>query len=233
MSAVNKTYQKIKNYEWGKLFFELVVVFLGVTGGFLLNNWRIEQDERKFEQKYLESFLQDIKLDIPELEKAVKTDSIWLEQAKPMLTSIVNKNINLDSARVMIKMIVKISRLDANKSTFEEISNSGNLNILTEFELKSQIVKYYLDLGGVEFIDDYFNKYFSDFVMPFILSEYSVLTEEFNNINVINSVRFSNVVAGYYAMVQQRIAVYKSLLHDSYLLRDELDNRLIVKSSWE
>jgi len=139
-----------------------------------------------------------------------------------MLNSIINKSIKLDSAQAMIKMIVKISRLDANKSTFEEISNSGNLNILTDFELKSQIVKYYLDLGGVEFIDEYFNKYFSDFVMPFILSEYSVLTGEFNNKSVVNSVRFSNVVAGYYSMVQQRVAAYESLLNDSYLLRDEL-----------
>jgi len=144
-----------------------------------------------------------------------------------MLTSIVNKNISTDSARAMIKMIVKISRIDANKSTFEEISNSGNLNILTNFELKSQIVKYYLDLGGVEFIDDYFNKYFSDFVMPFILSEYSVLTEEFNDKNVINSIRFSNVVAGYYSMVQQRVTAYQALLNDSYLLRDDLEKIIL------
>ena len=159
MTAFNNTYQKIKKYEWGKLFFELIVVFLGVSAGFLLNNWRMEQEEIKLEEKYLKSFLQDIKLDIPELEKAVETDSLWLALAKPILTSIVNKNISLDSARIMIKMILKISKLNANKSTFEEISNSGNLNILTDFELKSQIVKYYLDLGGVEFIDDYFNKY--------------------------------------------------------------------------
>jgi hypothetical protein len=222
MTAAKKTYHKIKNYEWGKLFFELIVVFLGVTAGFILNNWRIEQDERRIEEKYLTSFLQDIELDIPEIEKAVETDSVWLTQAKPMLNSIINKSIKLDSAQAMIKMIVKISRLDANKSTFEEISNSGNLNILTDFELKSQIVKYYLDLGGVEFIDEYFNKYFSDFVMPFILSEYSVLTGEFNNKSIVNSVRFSNVVAGYYSMVQQRVAAYESLLNDSYLLRDEL-----------
>lgn len=227
MTELNKTYHKIINYEWGKLFFELIVVFLGVTAGFVLNNWRMEQEERKLEEKYLKSFLEDIKLDIPELEKAVETDSLWLVQGKPMLTSIVNKNIRTDSARVMIKMIVKISRLDANKSTFEEISNSGNLNILTNFELKSQIVKYYLDLGGVEFIDDYFNKYFSDFVMPFILSEYSVLTEEFKDKNVINSIRFSNVVAGYYSMVQQRVTAYKALLNDSYLLRDELEKIIL------
>lgn len=225
MSAVKKTYHKIKNYEWGKLFFELIVVFLGVTGGFVLNNWRMQEQEKHVEQKYITSFLQDVNYDIPELEKAVKYDSLWLVRSKPLLNAIVNKEISVDSAQIMIKLIATISKIDANTSTFEEISNSGNLNILSDFELKAQIVKYYLDLGGVGFIDDYFHNYFNDFVMPFIFNEYSVLTEKFNNNEIIHSVRFSNVVAGYYSMVQQRIAAYKALLSDSYLLRDELSEK--------
>jgi len=228
MSAIRNSIHKIKNYEWGKLFFELIVVFLGVTGGFLLNNWRMEQEERVLEEKYLSSFLQDVNYDIPELENAIKTDSIWLAKAKPLLASIVNKNIKIDSAQIIIKMIVTISKVDAHSSTYEEISNSGNLNIISDFELKAQIVNYYLALGGVGFIDDYFHKYFSDFVMPFILTEYSVLTGEFNNENIINTVRFSNVVAGYYSLVQQRIDAYTSLLDDCYLLRDELSKRQVV-----
>jgi len=228
MAAIKNTLHKIKNYEWGKLFFELIVVFLGVTGGFLLNNWRMEQEERVLEEKYLSSFLQDVNYDIPELENAIKTDSIWLAKAKPFLGTILNKNIKIDSAQIIIKMIVTISKIDAHSSTYEEISNSGNLNIISDFELKAQIVDYYLALGGVGFIDDYFHKYFSDFVMPFILTEYSVLTGEFNNENVINTVRFSNLVAGYYSLVQQRIDAYTSLLDDCYLLRDELSKRQVV-----
>ena len=226
MSAIKNTLDRIINYEWGKLFFELIVVFLGVTAGFVLNNWRMEQEEKNFEQKYLESFLQDVSLDIPELENAVRTDSIWLARAKPLLSSIINKNIEVDSAQAIIKMVVTISKIDAHSSTYEEISNSGNLNLITDYELKGQIVDYYLALGGVGFIDDYFHKYFSDFVMPFVFTEYSVLTEEFNDKNVVNSVRFSNVVAGYYSLVQQRIAAYESLLRDSYLLREELNNKV-------
>jgi hypothetical protein len=121
----------------GKLFFELIMVFLGVNAGFVLNNWRMEQDERNLEQKYLASFLQDVKMDIPGLENAIRTDSMWLATAKPLLNSIINKNIKFDSATVMIKMIVKISIIDANSSSYEENSNSGNLNIITNFELKS------------------------------------------------------------------------------------------------
>ena len=229
MPIIINTLHKFKNYEWGKLFFELIVVFLGVTGGFILNNWRIEQEEKKLEHKYLASFLQDIEFDIPELESSVKADSVWLSRTKPLLASIIDKSIKIDSAQAMIIMIASISKIDAHNSTYEEISNSGNLNILTDFELKTKIVDYYLALGGVGFIDEYFHSYFNEFVMPFIFSEYSVLTNEFNDKRIINSVKFSNVVAGYYSMVQQRIAAYQSLLKDSYLLRDELNKKINLK----
>jgi len=104
MSAIKNTVDKIVNYEWGKLFFELIVVFLGVTAGFVLNNWRMDQEERKIEQKYLASFLQDIKFDIPELENAVTTDSIWLARAKPLLNKIMNKNIEMYDTLIILIM---------------------------------------------------------------------------------------------------------------------------------
>jgi len=37
--------------KWSKLILELFVVFLGVTAGFVLNNWRMSKQEYKLEQK--------------------------------------------------------------------------------------------------------------------------------------------------------------------------------------
>jgi len=56
MAAVKNTLHKIKNYEWGKLFFELIVVFLGITAGFILNNWRMEQEEKNWNKNIFPAF---------------------------------------------------------------------------------------------------------------------------------------------------------------------------------
>ena len=55
---------KMASYDWKKLFFELIVVFLGVTAGFLLNNWRIQKDAQSTEEKYLSGFHQDVVMNI-------------------------------------------------------------------------------------------------------------------------------------------------------------------------
>jgi hypothetical protein len=202
----------IGNYTWEKLGLELIVVFLGVTSGFLLNNWRTHEQEKELEQKYISGFSDDVTFNIKELRNAVKWDSVWLACANPLLLSIRGGTISLDSSLAAMKLILRLDRIDLHTGTYEDITNSGNLNIINDFNLKSLIIDYHIAVQGLGFMDDYFSKYFSDFVMPFIFSECNVLTQQFKDPEIIKSTRFSNVIAGYYSMIQQRRAAFSGLL---------------------
>ena len=215
-------FQKIRNYDWKKLFFELVVVFLGVTAGFLLNNWRLDQQNEQLEKKYMNGFLEDVNTNITDLETAIESDSLWLNRTKPILATIQKGTITVDSANNVIKLIAEISKADIQSGTYEDITNSGNLNIISDYNLKKQIVDYHVAISGVEFIDNYFYQYFSDFVMPFIFSNFSVLNGTLDKPGIIKTNQFANVIAGYFSMVQQRKSAYEGLLEKSYSLRDEL-----------
>ena len=212
----------IKNYNWGKLGLELIVVFLGVTSGFLLNNWREQEQEKRIEQKYISSFIKDVNDNISDLESLTVADSIWLNAATPNLISLQNKSLIEDSAKLVIRRVLQINKMDSHSGTYEDITNSGNLNLIRNFDLKTNIVDYHLALKGVGFIDDHFYKYFNDFVMPFVFSEFNVLSGEFKNAGEINNIRFSNIFTGYYSMVQQRNSAYKDILLKSYKLKEEL-----------
>jgi hypothetical protein len=213
---------QIKSYDWQKLFLELVVVFLGVTAGFLLNNWQNQRQTSSLEKKYLNGFLQDANANISEIRKAVKSDSLWLHDAKPKLLELSKGKLEPDSANALFKMIVNISKADIQTGTYDAIVNSGNLNIISDYKLKRQIVGYSSSISGTRYIEDYFYQYFNEFVMPFVFSNYNVLQGTFDNKGIIKTTKFSNVVAGYYSMVQQRLASYKKLLEDSLKLKDNL-----------
>ncbi len=211
-----------KNYNWGQLFFELVVVFLGVTAGFLLNNWQLQRLDLSLEQKYLNGFLQDTKANSAELRSLILSDSLWLDRAKPKIMSIREGSINTDSAKSLVKMILQISKADLQTSTYEDIINSGKLNIISNYNLKKQIVDYHVTIKGMEFLDGYFYNFMNETVMPFVMSNYEIIKDRFNNPEVINSTLFSNVAAGYFSMVQQRKASYERLFNKSISLEAEL-----------
>jgi len=209
-------------YNWGKLGLELLVVFLGVSSGFLLNNWRERQLEQEFEQKYIAGFIEDVNNNIDQLEGLTASDSVWLKQAKINVTAINDNSLTLDSAEAMVKKIVAINRMEPHEGTYEDMTNSGNLSIIKNFELKSKIVDYQIALKEVRFVDDYFYKYFNDFVMPFVISNFNVLSGHFEDENAYKNLEFTNAFVGYFSMVQQRQMVYKDLLVKSKYLSESL-----------
>lgn len=218
---------KRKNtYDWKKLFVELLVVFLGVTAGFLLNNWRQDNQDQKLEKKYLHGFLEDVKADIPILQEAIKADSLWLQRTKPQLFAIQRANMSVDSANSLIKRIVSLSKLEPQTGTYEDITNSGNLNLIQNYTVKKEIVDYHLAIKSAGFLDDYFYRYFNDFVMPFIFTHFNVLDGKLNNPTIINSPQFVNVIAGYFSLVQQRKATYEDVLKKSNSLKMTLERNL-------
>lgn len=85
MEKIKSKFPKIREYDWKKLFFELIVVFLGVTAGFLLNNWQLDKKDKQLEKRYMIGFLQDVNANIAELETEVDSDSLWLNRVKPQL----------------------------------------------------------------------------------------------------------------------------------------------------
>jgi len=209
-------------YNWGKLGLELLVVFLGVSSGFLLNNWRERQLEQEFEQKYIAGFIEDVNNNIDQLEGLTALDSVWLNQSKINVIAISNNSLTLDSAEAMVKKIVIINKMEPHEGTYEDMTNSGNLSIIKNFELKSKIVDYQIALKEVRFVDDYFYKYFNDFVMPFVISNFNVLSGHFEDENAYKNLEFTNAFVGYFSMVQQRQIVYKDLLVKSKYLSESL-----------
>lgn len=107
--------------------------------------------------------------------------------------------------------------------------SKNKIQKIRDYDWKKLFFELVVVFLGVKFIDDYFYQYFSDFVMPFVFSNFSVLKGILDNPAVIKKSKFANVIAGYYSMVQQRKSAYEGLLNKSYSFREEL-NKFNLKS---
>lgn len=216
----------MKNINWQKLILELFVVFLGVTGGFILNNFRDTQKDKQLEIKYIESFIQNTNSNIEELTSIIKDDSIWFKKMSIKLHLMVVDSLPQDSTSTIIKSILMASNLGLVTSTFEDIKYSGNLNLIRDYKLKEEIVKYHNQIEGSMFIDKYYNEYFSNFVMPFIIDKYDLAKNKFFSFDNQTKGKLFNTTAGYYSMRQQRTGNLKKLLLQSEQLKIKLEDSL-------
>ena len=217
---------KIKKINWLQLGLELFVVFLGVTAGFLLNNWSVNRHESKIEQKYLEGFSEDIKNNISELKSAIQVDSIWIAQAGQIIKIINESELPIDSTNAAISLISNLNSIETNVGTYEDIINSGNLNLIKPFQLKSHIIKYQNVIAKAELLDGYLKEFFNNFLLPFLVAETDVMKTKFKDPETITSPKYSNLLGIYFSFINQRTAVYKEFLEESLSLSQKLEQSL-------
>ncbi len=212
----------MKSIKWKKLGLELLVVFLGVTGGFILNNLRDTKKDIKLEKKYIESFIQNIDTNIAELENIIGDDSIWFSNMKDKYRQMAVDSLPKDSSSVIVNNILMTSNLTLATSTFEDIKFSGNLNLIRNYDLKEEIVKYHNEIEGAKFVDGYYNDYFSEFVLPYIMDQYDLAKNQYFETNNQSNAKLFNILAGYYSFQMQRMEYNKALLSSSNKVKEKL-----------
>ncbi len=218
--------EKLQSINWLHLVLELVIVFLGVTAGFLLNNWQMQREDDIVETKYLKSFLKEADENIKELKEFTRGDSLWLEKAKPLLVKLGSKKLSRSEGKDLITKIIQVKGVDIRTGVYEDISNSGNLNLISNYSLKNEIVDFYLFVKSVTIVDNFIMDYYKRFIMPFIFRNFNVVRNEFLVRNAWNSDEFANVVAGYFALIKQRRSYYKKMLGKSIVVKSDLEKVL-------
>ena len=208
--------------NWKKLFLELMVVFLGVSGSFFINNWRDSKNNIELEQRYINSFVQNIDSNIVFLKNDIGVDTVALSTLKNKMNILEKGDVHSDSLMSIIQIVLYVSKLDLQKSTFDDIKYSGNLNIIRDYNIKEKIISYYNLVDGAIYIDGYYNNYFSDMILPYMMNNFSFSEGVFFNKDPQNQRKVFNYVAGYYSMRMQRTEVLKEMLNKSELLKKEL-----------
>jgi len=217
--------------NWTYYIIELAVVFIGVTAGFLLNNWREDSAEKKMERKYLQSFNNEVILDKDNLDSLILHSQLKIDNLLDIIkqTEVVNKPLTEELAQSIVMEIMSIEWLSPANDTYEDIINSGNLNIISDFALKEKISSYYTFLDEVRNVENFFTEHMNNYGFPILYKNYHLLHREFINAESYKSLEFTNMYLGVVALLQQNNEKYKEALEKNEELQNELQKALKSK----
>lgn len=216
----------MKKIKWTTHLIELVVVFLGITAGFVLQNKKEQNADKELEQKYTEGIQVDVLENIRNLKECIQRDSFWLAQSKYALKLIATDSLSLDSANALIKTMIFYSEFEEQNTTYENITNSGNLNLIEDYDLKQKIVAYHKELENFKLLEIYFREYFTGTLMPFTMDNFDLFTEKLTVPKSHKSILFQNIFGTQYSLTQQRYKGYSDLLNESKKMEKLLNNKM-------
>lgn len=212
--------------KWRTLLLELLVVFLGVTAGFILNNWRSEQGRIEMEKEYIEAFSMDVEMNIDDLRIGIERDSMWLADIFPIVKGLSEGTANEDSLEAKVVRLLRLNRPTFRTSTYEAIIHSGGLGVIRDFQLRSSLANYHLEVESMSFLVDYHLSYFQDLIMPQLYSEYDLAQWSMRDRSTLHSTELSNAYVGFYSLVSQQKAAKEKLLELSISLQAQLEESI-------
>ena len=201
--------KKKKTVDWKSKFIDLLIVIIGITIAFQLNNFNETSKSKHKERDYLKSFFEESNVNKSDLSLALNY-SIENQYA---LDSLVNMLLSKEFDKQKIKMLsakmMAIADFHPSLTTMENIKSSGEFELIRNVDLRKKLIETYDSYettGQFEkLLFDYVNLYITPFFFKNIrFSDFSSIEEDF-----IKDVEFENIVLGYQALLNQKIAGYE------------------------
>lgn len=151
-----------------KLLLELLVVFAGVTAGFLLNNWWTNRNDKGLEKSYYERFSDDIRSDINEMKRIYTSDSLWFIQYQWLNNEFDANRLTKANITNAAFSINGSRTADLKRTTFNDLTSTGNWRIITDKDLRKDLHVYYEEVSQpVKWLDDQMVQFYAQFFNPF------------------------------------------------------------------
>jgi len=204
---------KTNTVDWKNHLIELVVVFIGITLAFMLNNWREHAKDREIEGQYLRSFHEEISYSKAKLDTILNRNKAKINYLNNTIELLEGDALPSDSILAVLAQMAQISFFIPKTNTYESIKNSGNFNIIENYEVRTKIIEYYESFEGKNLVEGFYKMYIDDYIIPYFFENVDILNSRIMNKNEIKSFRFNNLIIGYYQLLVQLVDTYENIHH--------------------
>jgi hypothetical protein len=153
-----------KKKKFREYFLEFIMIFLAVSLGFLAENVRERIGDRRKENDYLESLMQDLKTDTAKMENtvaAVYKQMRGLDTLEMLLTPDLNRH---DSAILVCYLhagdLVNENTMNFSDRTISQLFSSGSMRLFKKQSISDSITDYYSTIRTVDAQKQYYKDYF-------------------------------------------------------------------------
>ncbi len=146
---LNRIANRLRKRDWGTVVVEILVVVVGIFLALQVDDWNELRKERQREARYLERLYEDLEEDIQTIGSSLAWYSNREDMVDFLLKTIKNPELVRSDPSFFIRSIQQAAFTTPpaiSDHTFEELKFSGDLVIIQDESLRSNLSKYYTEI---------------------------------------------------------------------------------------
>ncbi|MGJ5641349.1 DUF6090 family protein [Formosa sp. S-31] len=174
---------------------EIFLIVLGILIALQIGKWNENKIRTAKEHSYLSALKTDLNTQIKELDILYDNDILQCQNIETVMKkfSVLGEDHQLDSIYPLINELTNRYTFKSVNSTFTELNSTGNLDLIHDSNLRSDILKYYQYTSRIEkivnsnnsnFVDDIYNKN----LLPITLYSLDMMSSNFLDVVGITSI---------------------------------------------
>ena len=129
---------------------EIILVVIGILIALGINNWKVNFDNQKIENKYYCGILNDLNADKQQIQELISENQNSIEIGKELIRSLHSFKYGKDEIIEKYIVAIRSATYVQTKPTYTDLLNSGNLDVLKNEKLKESLIEFQSDLEAVK-----------------------------------------------------------------------------------
>lgn len=153
--------------NWRYALGEIVIVIIGISIAFALNNWAARSSDRKTEKLYFRNLEKDLNNDLASLDQNIQKLGQDLLDIELLVPHLGRTLAGRDTIYRKVFSLAETVAFLPEDATYHTLINSGDFKLISDFELKAAVEKHYRQYQHLgrqyERRDNFSKNYMADF----------------------------------------------------------------------
>ncbi len=139
---MKKLIQELKQ-KWAKYLLEVIAITLGILGAFYLENWNQERQDNRIRHDYLKRLQADLSADRSDIQEQLGMLENRVRKVNVLIPYFSNTEVPRDTIPIPIFSLFYTDDFIENDNTFQDLVNTGSLELLAQNMLKQSLHELY------------------------------------------------------------------------------------------
>ena len=198
--------------DWKSKLIDLLIVIIGITIAFQLNNFNESNKSNAQERDYLKSFYEENRDNESNLSLALEFAIKTKNDIDTLKQILLSKNYEDNRIKNLSASMMTLSDFHPSIVTMESITESGEFKLISDLEYREKLIDTYNSYQTTAQLESILSDYVNQYVTPFFFrnirfSDFTSLHDNFKE-----SPEFENIVIGYDALLTQKLKGYEENL---------------------